>query len=266
MPELVVDSIRTHYLEAGEGRPLVLLHGGAAGDCAEASWERNLAPLAERHRVIAPDWLGFGDTDKIRDFADFMGRMVCHLGRFLEELDVREADFAGLSMGGTLLVRSAAGMLPPLPIRRMVLASGGGFSPDGEARRKLQAYDGTVEAMAEIVRVTMHDPGFAEDAEFVRRRWEWSRRPGAWEWQASLGIRSPDAPPFGQADPTPYESVRVPTLVTAGADDPLREAGYAEELARRIPDARALVFAKTGHVPNLERADEWNEAVLEFLR
>jgi pimeloyl-ACP methyl ester carboxylesterase len=266
---VVVDGVRTHYLEAGEGFPLVLLHGGAPGDCAEASWERNIGPLSERFRVLAADWLGFGGTDKLRDFGEPFARPVRHLGRVLQVLDVTEGHFAGLSMGGTLLVRSAAGMLPPLPVRRMVLVSGGGFSPDNEARRALQAYDGSLEAMRRIVSVTLRDQRFAEDEEFVRRRHEWSLVPGAWEHAASMGLRPPGASGpvhFGAADPTPYEQVAVPTLVTAGGDDPLREPGYADELARRIPNAEALVFEDCGHAPNIERPEEWNAAALRFLQ
>lgn len=264
---VVVDGVATSVLEAGDGFPLVLVHGGAPGDCAEASWERNIGPLSATRRVVAPDLLGFGGTDKLRDFGDPLGRPMRHLARLLEHLGVAEADFAGLSMGGTLLVRSAAGVLPPVPIRRLVLASGGGASPDSEARRAIQSYDGSLEAMREIVRLVHHDPAFADDEEFVRRRHEWSLLPGAFEHFASLGLRSPAAPPgpFGGPDPTPYEQVAVPTLVTAGEQDPLREPGWAEQLAARIPGARALVFAECGHVPNLEHAGAWNEAVLGFL-
>lgn len=265
---LEVDAISTHLLEAGEGPPLVLLHGGAPGDCAEASWEGNIPALAERFRVIAPDWLGFGHTDKICDFGDRMGRMVRHLARVLDAVGVGEADMAGLSMGGTLLVRAAASERPPLRIRRMVLVSGGGASPDSPARRALQAYDGSLEGLRAAYRAVLHDPRLVEDEAWLRRRHAWSLLPGAWEWSASLGLRAPAAPapaPFGQPDPTPYERVRAPTLITAGADDPLREPGWAEQLADRIPDARALVFERCGHCPNLEHPEAWNAAVLEFL-
>jgi len=50
-----VDGIRTHYLEAGDGRPVVLLHSGEFGGCAEISWEFVLPKLAERYHVLAPD-------------------------------------------------------------------------------------------------------------------------------------------------------------------------------------------------------------------
>ena len=175
---------------------------------------------------------------------------------------------AGLSMGATLLVRDQASESPLLPVRRMVLTSGGGFSPMTEARRALQAYDGSLAQMREIIATVMHDPAFAADEEFVRRRHEWSTLPGAWEFAASLGLRAPTAEtaaPFGQGDPTPYERVAAPTLVCAGAHDPLREPDWEAGLAARLPQGRAVSFARSGHVPNLEEPHAWNAAVLDFL-
>ena len=120
---LVVDDIRTHYWEVGEGPTLVLLHAGGYGENAERSWHRNFAALASEHRVVAPDWLGFGKTEKIRDFGRGHARMLDHLVRFLEVMDVGEADFVGLSMGGTFLLKAMATGVPVLPVRRLVLVS-----------------------------------------------------------------------------------------------------------------------------------------------
>jgi len=57
-----VGEINTHYLVGGEGSPLVLIHGGAS--CADDEWVHNLEPLAQHHRIYAPDLVGFGKTDK----------------------------------------------------------------------------------------------------------------------------------------------------------------------------------------------------------
>ena len=70
---ICIGDIRTHYLEAGEGPHLVLLHGGEYGASAETTWKFNIAPLAKTFHVIAPDMLGFGLTDKIYDFSDPSG-------------------------------------------------------------------------------------------------------------------------------------------------------------------------------------------------
>lgn len=264
----VVDGIRTHYFDAGDGPALVLLHGGAFGECAETSWDRNIDALATEHRVLAPDWLGFGQTDKLRDFVDPFGRMLAHMRRFLEVLDITEADFAGLSMGGTFLVRVAASERPIFPIRRMVLVSGGGFSPDNEARRAIGQYDGTVEDMRRIVGTVFHQPRWAADEAFVRRRHELSLLPGAYEVFAAARVAAPGhtpRSPAGAPDTTPYEQVAVPTLVTAGRHDPLRLPGYADELADRIPDAKAIVFSDSGHCPNIEESERWNTVALDFL-
>ena len=59
---VLVDGMRTHYFEGGRGPAVVLLHSGEFGGCAELSWEFSLPALAEHFHVIAPDWLGFGES------------------------------------------------------------------------------------------------------------------------------------------------------------------------------------------------------------
>lgn len=265
---VVVDGIRTHYLEAGEGRTVVLLHSGEFGGCAAIGWEPTIPALARHYRVVAPDWLGFGGTDKLHDFNGGQARRLWHMGRFLEVMGIEEAAFVGNSMGGSLLVRMAAARPPAWPIAALVLASGGGFIPFNEARRTLVDYDATLEGMRAIVRTMFHDPSFAADDEHVRRRWQSSLEPGAWEVSAAARFKSPAVAArgdFGQPDPTEYELIGVPTLVVAGADDLLREPGYAQELHGRIAGSELRVFERCGHMPQLEHADEFNALALDFL-
>jgi pimeloyl-ACP methyl ester carboxylesterase len=85
---------------------------------------------------------------------------------------------------------------------------------------------------------------------------------------AAARFRSPVAPPrnaVGQPDTTPYEQIACPTLLVAGAEDPLREPGYAEQIAARIPDAVAIEYEQCGHLPHIEAAARFNEDVLSFL-
>jgi pimeloyl-ACP methyl ester carboxylesterase len=263
-----VGGVRTHYLEAGEGPTVVLLHSGEFGGAAELSWERNIGALAAQYRVVAPDWLGYGRTDKVHDFGGGRARMLDHLRRFLDVMAIDEADFVGNSMGGTLLVGVAATQPVAWPIRSVVLCSGGGFTPENDARRALLSYDCTPESMRTLLRAMFHDPSFAGDDAYVARRQELALLPGAWECTAAARFKSPAAPVrsgFGQADETPYEAISVPTLVIAGADDQLREPGYADELGRRIPDAEVHVLDACGHCPNIEQAEAFNGLVLDFL-
>jgi pimeloyl-ACP methyl ester carboxylesterase len=273
---VVVDGIRTHYWEAGDGEPVVLLHAGGYGENAWNSWHRNIDALAGAgHRVIAPDWLGFGKTDKLRDFARGNARMLDHMVRFFDVMTFSDravfpdgVDVIGLSMGGTFLVKAMATDGPaPFPVRRMVLVSGGGFSPLNEARTILQEYDGSFEQMRRQLQQVIHAPLW-EDDEFVKLYHEASLEPGQWEFVSAPRLRAPFAPSrgdFGNVDDTPYELVSVPTLMTAGAQDKLREPGYAHGIGDKIPECEVSVFDPCGHCPNVERADEWNALVTDFL-
>lgn len=266
-----VDGIRTHYLEAGEGPTVVLLHSGEYGGCAEISWEYTIPALAPAFRVIAPDWLGFGRTDKVFDFGDARTRVFGHMRRFIEVMGITEADFIGNSMGGSNLVRVIAQHPMIFPVRSAVLCSGGGFTPETEQRKVLLAYDGTHEAMSALVKAMLHDPKWGEDDAYIARRQEFATMKGAWECQSAPRFRSPAAEKaggsgFGAPDTTPYEDIKVPTLVVAGANDPLREPGYAPALAARIPGAELVVYDGCGHCPNIEMAEAFNAVTLTFLR
>src|SRR5262245_47936288 len=92
---LFVGDIKTHFLEAGQGPELILLHGGEYGASAEITWKHNIGSLAERFHVIAPDMLGWGGTDKIYNFSDPAGYRINHLRRLFDLLGIHQAFFVG---------------------------------------------------------------------------------------------------------------------------------------------------------------------------
>jgi pimeloyl-ACP methyl ester carboxylesterase len=264
-----VDGMRTHYLEGGDGPPVVLLHSGEFGACAELSWEYMIAPLSRHFRVIAPDWLGFGKTAKIHDFEGKRQRMLSHLVRFVEVMALDRAYFVGNSMGGTYLLQLASERPCRLPILRMVVISGGGFVPANDSRQHLLDYDGSEASMVRLLRAIFVQPEWYTDEDYVRRRHALSLAPGAWECVAAARFKSPMGAPrseFGNTDDTPYGNIGVPALLIAGGRDGLRLPGYANELARRIPDARLALLPDAGHCPNIEHADEVAALTIEFLK
>ena len=93
---------RLHYLESGEGRPLLLLHGAGGG---AANWYRLFAPLARRWRVLAPDLPGFGFSDPIEPSAPLGEQVAQILAQWLRSLDVTQADVVGTSFGGLAALR-----------------------------------------------------------------------------------------------------------------------------------------------------------------
>jgi 2-hydroxymuconate-semialdehyde hydrolase len=121
--------------------------------------------------------------------------------------------------------------------------------------------------MRAILRANFHDPAWAQDDAYVKRRVEASLAPGAWEAVAAARLKPPTAPPrreFGRPDTIDYERIRFPTLVMAGAEDKLRLPSYHEALGR-IPDSRIVVLAEAGHLLNIEKAGEFNDLVRQFL-
>lgn len=261
-----MDGLVTSYLEAGHGDPVVLLHGGEFGASAELGWERNIAELAGYYRVLAPDQLGFGQSAKVIDFVDGRGMRIRHVARFCELLDIASAHFAGNSMGAINLLTDATSDAPQLPVRSLVVICGGGEIQQNKHFRALQQYDATMPAMRRIVEALFYDPRYPADDEYVRRRYESSTAPGAWEAVAAARFRRPGAPtPSVSATARPYERIGVPTLVVEGGNDKLLPAGWAAQIAKQIEGGRSVVVEDAGHCPQIEQPGTVNELLLNFL-
>jgi len=263
-----VDDLATHYFEGGSGPTLVLAHSGEYGSCAELSWEYNFAGLAASFRVIAPDWLGFGQTAKVYDFENGLQRRIRHMARFLETIGVQSAHFVGNSMGAAFLLRDAASEQPQLPCRTITAISGGGDVPDNEWRRALVDYDGTTAGMQQILKALFNGDAWSSDPDYLRRRHEESMRPGAWECTAAARLISPAKPPrsdIGGQDPTPYEKIGVPVLLITGAADRLKPENYGRQLRDRIPSCELLEVEGGAHCPHIETPGLVNSAIASFL-
>ena len=266
-----VDGVRTHYLEGGEGPTVVFLHSGEFGGCAELSWEFNLPAFARHFRVVAPDWLGFGRTDKVFDFTDGRRRSMEHMRRFLEVMDIREADFVGNSMGGSNLARVAADRPVIFPIRSLVLCPGGGFAPETDARRQLLAYDGSPKAMRALLDgLFFNKKKWVDNRAYIAKRQKFALIPGAWECTAAPRFRRPTAQSsgkqFGAPDNTPYEKIEVPVLLIAGKYDRLREKGYAPKPGKRMQNCTVKIYDKACHCPHIEHAARFNREAIAFLK
>jgi pimeloyl-ACP methyl ester carboxylesterase len=263
---VMVDGLVTGYLEAGAGDPVVLLHGGEFGASAELGWERTIGALATRHRVLAPDMLGYGNSAKVIDFVDGRGMRIRHVARFCQIMGVDSAHFVGNSMGAVNLLADTTSEAPVLPARSVTLICGGGEIQRNEHSAALFEYDGSIEAMRRIVEALFFAPSYPADEDYVRRRHASSTMPGAWEAIAAARFRRPGL----EAPPTPsttraYERIGVPTLVVEGAGDKLLPTGWAADVAGRIAGARSAVVDAAGHCPQIERPEVVNGLLLDFL-
>jgi pimeloyl-ACP methyl ester carboxylesterase len=263
---ILVDGLVTGYLEAGQGDPVILLHGGEFGVNAEIAWENNIAALAEDHHVFALEMLGFGESAKVIDFNDGRGMRIRHIARFCETVGVESAHFVGNSMGAVNLFVDATSDSPVLPVRSMATICGGGEIQRNEHAAALYDYDATIEAMRRIVEALFCDRSYVADESYVQRRYQSSIAPGAWEALAGARFRRPGLePPALPSSARAYDRITVPTLVVEGGGDKLLPRGWAAEIAAQITSARSAVISDAGHCPQIEQPAAVNELLLAFL-
>ena len=247
----------------------MLLHGGEFGAGAELGWERTIGALAGRHRVLAPDMLGYGDSAKVLDFVDGRGMRIRHVARFCEVLGVDRAHFVGNSMGAINLLTDVTSDAPALPVRSLALICGGGAIQRNEHADALYDYDGSFEAHAPhrhgaVLRPRLRRP----TTNTCRRRHESSIAPGAWEAIAAARFRRPGVtPPPAPSTTRAYERITVPTLVHRGrrATSCCRRAGPPTSRGGSRGGRSAVVDA-AGHCPQLERPDVVNALLLGLSR
>lgn len=263
-----VDGIRTHYWSAGprDAPAVVLLHGGEFGGSAELSWERNIGALASSYRVVAPDMLGFGLTDKIFEFglSKRHARRIWHIRRLLDVLLIDKAHFIGNSTGGWIVFLDQISDAPKLPAKSIISICGA--PPDNAVTRdRLTKFDGTRRSMVTIVETLFHDPSWISHT-YIDRRMKSALQPGAYEAAAAARLRLPSArpPAPSHAYPLAYSRIAVPTLFVSGAHDrccPL----WPEKAAGLVPGAEFALFEHSAHCPHLEEADRFNKLALDFL-
>jgi 2-hydroxy-6-oxonona-2,4-dienedioate hydrolase len=263
--DVTVLGFRLHYLEAGRGAPVVLLHG-LGGDGSR--WGPNIDPLAKDFHVFALDQIGFGQSDK--PLANYhTGMLADFLVGFLKAAGVPKASLVGNSMGAGVALYTAVHF--PDVVDRIVLADGGGYrSPGGGAgaaqapptaealhRRQIQN-SVTREETREFFRILFHDKSFVTEKMV--------------DEQLALRLRSAftitkiqEAGDRGSLTEQEVRSVKAPTLVMWGKYDELANPAGADRLEKTIPGARKVIVDNCGHMPQLERADEFNRLVRDFL-
>lgn len=261
-----VGDIKTHFLEAGSGPDLVLLHGGEYGASAEITWRANIDELAKRFHVVAPDLLGWGQTDKIYSFSDAAGLRIKHLQRFLEALGIGKAYFVGNSAGGGLVLRASVRIPAPLQILKMVTICGNASVFKTNSQADLENYTPSLENMKKIVALLYHDPKWQSDAN-VRERYESSIIPGAWETLSAARLRSP----VHQVRSTTDEFVKqlsrlsIPLLIVSCDHDPLNQSDWDVNFQKIVPGSKVHRFKHSAHEPQIEETEEFNLVLTEFL-
>jgi len=261
--DVTVFSYKIHYLEAGRGAPVILLHGsGGEG----ARWMPTIKGLASEFRVIAPDQIGWGASDKPMTvyhsgvFAEF-------LARFMREIGVPKAALVGQSMGAGVALQMAVNY--PQLVDRMVLVNGGGFrsaneapragAPDWHARQISNA--GTLAESREYLEKMYYNHSLITDQQvesnlILRLRSAYTAE----------SVQIANARGLGGVTEEEVRGIKTPTLLVWGANDKLSPPVNADKLNAAITGSRKVLIDKAGHYPFIEHPDQFNQAVREFLK
>ncbi len=260
--DAVVNGARLAYEVVGEGELLVLVHAGIAD---MRMWAPQVGPFSEYRRVVRYDMRGFGKSPMVA------GPFSHHedLCGLLDSLGVGRASFVGCSMGGKTVIDFA--LENPGRVEALVLlgAPVGGFDPDTEPPKEWEemvAADeiGDLEHLSELeVQVWVDGPHREPDVvdPAVRDLVHEMNLIALRNEASGLGDERPLEPPaVGRLD-----EIQAPTLVIVGDLDHPEILAAADLLTREVPRAEKAIMHGTAHLPNIERPEEFNTLVIEFL-
>jgi pimeloyl-ACP methyl ester carboxylesterase len=251
------------YEVAGQGAPVVLIHGG---NLDHRMWDAQFTALARSHRVVRYDARGFGRSGR----ADVPFAAHDDLLALLRHLGIPRASLVGLSLGGRIAVDFA--LAHPERVDRLVLAgpglSGWTFTAAradtlwlGDARAALARHDTAGVALAWLGTAYMR-PAMEQPALAARLRVLVADNVNRWKDQLRHGDteRAAAPPALGRT-----AAVRAPTLVIVGSRDVADIQRIVDTLVATVPGARKLVVEGAGHMVNMEQPARFTAAVLEFL-
>ena len=256
--EITIYGQKIHYVEAGSGTTNVILLHGLGG--SSQVWQFNIGPLAEKYHVFVPDQIGFGKSDKplvnyrIRTYVDF-------LDQFCKQLKIERATLVGNSMGGWIAAIYAATY--PDRVDKLVLADAAGYAPpkDFDTRTFFGLNPTTREGMKVLSAKVFYNKAFLSDAAIDQAM---AARFAAGDGFTIKSITESIIRGEDFLDDV-VKTIKRPTLIVWGREDGLVPLSEGERFHKDIAGSTLLVFDQCGHVPNIEKAGEFNAAVIKFL-
>lgn len=243
---ITVYGAKIHYLEAGNGPVVVLLHG-LGGDWK--NWAPTIGPLSAKYRVIVPDQIGFGLSDK--PFLNYrVGTLVDFLDQLYKQLKIERASLVGNSLGGW--TAAAFTLAHPEKVERLVLVDAAGFAPAPEDMKgdKLNLLNpSTREGMREVSSRIFYNKQFFASDEVIDRIFTDKVTAGD-GYTIERFIES-----IGRGEDVldnRLSAIKQPTLIIWGREDELIPLKWGERFKKEISGSELLIVEKCGHVPRLK--------------
>ncbi|WP_339651785.1 alpha/beta hydrolase [Halopseudomonas pelagia] len=271
-PELGCEILAGGYLtnvhdldhNPGKGFPVMLIHGSGPGVTAWANWRLIMPELAKERRVVAPDMLGFGYSERPQEPNYCRDTWVEHAIGVLDALEIEQADLVGNSFGGGIAL--ALAIKYPHRVRRLVLMGSVGVSfPITKGLDEVWGYEPSLANMRRLMDVFAFDRNLVTD-ELAELRYQASIRPGFQESFAQMFPAPRQHWVDGLAsDPAAIRALGHETLVIHGREDLVIPLQASLELAGLIERAQLHVFGQCGHWTQIEHAGRFARLVNDFL-
>ena len=260
--------IPTNYLEAGEGPPLVLIHGSGPGVSAHANWAGVMPELSQSFRVIALDCPGFGFSGRKPDGLDSMPVWIEHFFAFLDALGLPKVSLVGNSFGGSLSLAVAA-TAPGRVEKLVVMGAPCGKFKITEGLRAAGTYVPSHENLKVMLQRFPFNKSMVTD-EMVAKRLAASSAPDSLTAYralvpASVLAEGSDAIISGVPEKV-VAKLRQPILVLHGRDDEVVPVELGLRIFMSAPNAQFHGFASCGHWVQVERREQFLHTALAFLQ
>jgi pimeloyl-ACP methyl ester carboxylesterase len=253
---------KTNYLEAGQGAPVVLVHGSGPGVTAYANWRLTIPDLARHFRVLAPDMAGFGFSEKPGTYS--MEAWVEQLVGFLDAVGLDRVSLVGNSFGGGLALRVAADH-PDRVDRLVLMGSMGVVFPITEGLDYVWGYQPSLENMRRALDYFAYSRELVND-ELAEVRHRAASEPGVQE--AFSAMFPAPRQRWVEAMATPEDRIRRlqhETLIIHGRDDQVIPLENAYRLLGLLERSELHVFGRCGHWSQIEWAEDFNTLLVRFL-
>jgi pimeloyl-ACP methyl ester carboxylesterase len=226
--KLKVGDHQAHYLKAGSGPPVVLIHGGASDS---RDWVSTMVALSPRYCLYAPDLIGFGKSDRTKD-GYYLSDFIEFILGFLDTLGLEQTVLVGHSFGGRLCLELA--LRCPEKVRQLVLVDASGI--------------GKVSRLGSIVLTA-----FWAIRKLLQRRQPYPK----------FLAREGEDTSWLCVDELP--DIKTPTLIIWKRHDPYLPLSIARRAEALITGSHLVVLPGYGHAPHEQNREAFNRLLLDYL-
>jgi pimeloyl-ACP methyl ester carboxylesterase len=265
---VTVDNKRVHYIEKGDGKPIILIHGFLYHT---VMWEKNIEALAGKFKVYAIDLWGWGYSERLEKMEytfEFYGKQV--IG-FMDALNIKRASLVGQSMGGGVSVHVAANY--PQRVDRLILVDPAVLPAPMTATGRiyqlpfigefLNAIPGDALMKSNIKNVWFYDKNKVTEA-YAKKVLQPLCIKGSYAGLLYL-LRHVLKDPYVEKEAKVLAQLNKPILIIHGREDKAVPLNRSEALNNLWKGSRLVIFEKAGHTPHEEYPGKFNTLALDFF-